>query len=535
MITMSGLASRLLGLLRDRMLASRFGAGDTMDVYYAAFRVPDLIYNFIVLGALSAAFIPVFSSLISKKKEGGEKTEEGIKDNEEAQKLVNGVLNIGIFFIVLLSVIFAVFAPLLMKLITPGFSPEKSDMASMFTRIMFLSPLFLGISGIFGGILTSFRRFVIYSLAPIMYNLGIIFGIFFFVDFWGPIGLAWGVVFGAALHMLIQYPAVRNLGFRYKNIFIESFKNSHIKEIFTLMIPRIMGISINQINLFVITIFASTLAGGSLAIFNFAQNLQSVALGIFGVSFAIAVFPVLSSLAAQEEKNKFVETFSSTFRQIIFFVVPTSVFMFMLRAQIVRVVLGSGKFDWEDTILTFECLGIFVVSLFAQSTIPLLARAFYALHDTKNPFFIALVAEAVNIILVVVLIKEFQIVGLAIAFSTASILQMILLFFFLRRKTTNLDEKNIAISFSKVSLAAILAGGAIQLAKTKVASLVDIDTFLGIFVQLSLSAIVGIFVFSLASYALKSEEFFNFKRSLTKKIFKAKKVIIEGTSDVSGV
>jgi putative peptidoglycan lipid II flippase len=534
-ITASGLASRLLGLVRDRMLASRFGAGDTMDVYYAAFRIPDLIYNFIVLGALSAAFIPVFSSLISKKKNGGENSEEELKNNEEAQNLVNGMLNISIFFIIILSLVLAIFAPVLMNFITPGFSPEKNNLVVMFTRIMFLSPLFLGISGIFGGVLTSFRRFVIYSLAPILYNLGIIFGILFFVDFWGPIGLAWGVVLGAVLHMLIQYPAVRNLGFRYKYIFWESFKNSQVRKVFLLMIPRIMGISISQINLFVITIFASTLAGGSLAIFNFAQNLQSVALGIFGVSFAIAVFPVLSSLAAQEERGKFIDTFSSTFRQIIFFVVPMSVFIFVLRAQIVRVVLGSGKFDWEDTILTFECLGIFVISLFAQSTIPLLARAFYALRDTKNPFFIALAAEAVNILLVLALINRFEIIGLAIAFSVTSVLQMVLLFIFLHKKLKNLDEKNIAISFGKVLLASALAGGAIQLVKTKVAMMLDIDTFIGIFLQLSLSSIVGVVIFSLTSYAVKLEEFFNFKNSLTRKIFRAKKVIVEGTSDVSGV
>jgi putative peptidoglycan lipid II flippase len=147
--------------------------------------------------------------------------------------LVNGILNIVIFFIISLSVVFAIFAPLLMKLITPGFSPEKMAMTVTFTRIMFLSPLFLGISGIFGGVLTSFKRFFIYSLAPIFYNLGIILGILFLVDFWGPIGLAWGVVLGALLHMMVQYPAVRNLGFRYQRIFKEAFKNNYIKKIYS--------------------------------------------------------------------------------------------------------------------------------------------------------------------------------------------------------------------------------------------------------------------------------------------------------------
>ncbi|HCP08889.1 MAG TPA: murein biosynthesis integral membrane protein MurJ, partial [Candidatus Moranbacteria bacterium] len=188
-ITVAGLASRTLGLLRDRFLASTFGAGDTLDVYYAAFRIPDLIYNLLILGALSAAFIPVFTGLISKDQK------------EDAWKAANGILNLSIFFIIIVSLILAVFAPYLMKVITPGFPAEKMEMVVSFTRIMFLSPLFLGISGIFGGILTSYKRFLIYSIAPILYNLGIIFGVLVLVRFMGPIGLAWGVVLGAFLHM----------------------------------------------------------------------------------------------------------------------------------------------------------------------------------------------------------------------------------------------------------------------------------------------------------------------------------------------
>jgi putative peptidoglycan lipid II flippase len=534
-ITLSGLASRLLGLLRDRLLASRFGAGDTLDVYYAAFRVPDLVYNFIILGALSAAFIPVFTSLIFKNKKG-EDTLSDAPEKQEAWEVVNGILNISIFFILLISVIFFTFAPFLMKLITPGFSPEKMDLVIKFTRVMFFSPLLLGISGIFGGVLTSFRRFFVYSLAPIFYNLGIILGILFFVNFWGPIGLAWGVVFGSFLHMLVQYPAVRNLGFKHKKTFFASFKNKHVKEVFLLMIPRVLGIAVNQVNLLVITIFASMLASGSLAIFSFAQNLQGVVLGIFGSSFAIAVFPVLSSLAAPKDRDDFVSAFSNTFRQIIFFVIPLSVFIFVLRAQIVRVVLGSGNFDWEDTILTFECLEIFAFSLFAQSTVPLLARAFYSLHDTKTPFYIALIVEATNILAVLSLIGRFKVVGLAMAFSLASVLQMVLLFIFLQKKLGGLDRKNIFISFLKIGLASFLAGAAIQLVKSKVGFLVNIDTFPGIFFQLCLSFVIGVLVFSLTSYVLKSEEFFNFKNSLANRIFRSRRVVIEeSTSDVSGV
>ena len=244
-ITIFGLASRLLGLVRDRFLASTFGAGDTLDVYYAAFRIPDLVYNLIILGALSAAFIPVFTSLISTEKD------------EEAWEMANGILNLAIFFIIILALILAIFAPFIMKIITPGFSEDKMADVVKFSRIMLLSPLLLGISGIFGGILTSFKRFLIYSIAPIFYNIGIIVGIVVFSRFLGPIGLAWGVVFGALLHMLIQYPAAKKLGFKGSLDIWKSFKNIHIRKVFHLMVPRTLGIAVNQVNLLIITIFAS--------------------------------------------------------------------------------------------------------------------------------------------------------------------------------------------------------------------------------------------------------------------------------------
>ena len=522
-ITLAGLASRMLGLVRDRFLASTFGAGDTLDVYYAAFRIPDLIYNLLILGALSAAFIPVFTSLVSRDEE------------KKAWELASGIMNIAIFFIIILSVIFAIFAPFIMKIITPGFPPEKMEQVVYFTRIMFLSPLFLGISGIFGGILTSFKRFLIYSLAPIFYNLGIIIGVLFFVKFWGPIGLAWGIVLGAFLHMATQYPAARNLGFRHSWSFLVHLSNKEVRKVFVLMIPRTLGIAISQINLLVITIFASTLAAGSLAVFSFAQNLQSVPLGIFGISFSIAVFPTLSHFAAKGDNTNFIASFSQTFRQILFFVIPTSVFILLLRAQLVRVVLGAGKFDWEDTNLTFACLGILSASLFAQSVVPLLARSFYAMHDTKTPFYIAIASEAVNIGTVLLLIGKFELLSLAIAFSLSSIVQMMLLLFWLRTKYDNLDDKRIVSAIVKISLATVGSGIGIQGAKYVIGRIVNMDTFLGVFTQLSVSAIIGVLIFIGICYTIKLEEFMNFKNSLSKRLFKGKKEIIEDTGEVSGI
>lgn len=522
-ITVAGLLSNLLGLVRDRMLASTFGAGDTLDVYYAAFRVPDLIYNLLILGAMSAAFIPVFTGLRSQD------------NDEEAWKLTNGIMNLALLFIVLVSAVCAIFAPFLMKLLTPGFSPEKIESVVLFTRIMFLSPILLGISGIMGGVLTSMKHFVVYSVAPLLYNIGIIFGIAVLVRFLGPVGLAWGVVFGALMHMLLQYVTVRKLGYQHNWEFVSAWKNKNVRKVFTLMLPRMTGIAISQFNLMIITIFASTLAAGSLAVFNFSQNLASVPFSVFGISFSIAVFPTLAALAAKDEKEKFVQAFSETFRQILFFVIPLSVFMIVLRAQIVRVVLGAGKFDWEDTILTFQCLGILAFSLFAQSAVQLLARSFYALQDTKTPFYIAIVVEAINIITVVLLIGHVQILSLAIAFSLANIVQMFLLLFFLRARFDNLDDKNIIKSLSKIAVASVVAGVGIQITKYLVASFANLDTFVGVFAQLVISLIVGFAIFIGISYLLKLEEFILFRDSFTRKIFKNKQIILESTEEVSGI
>jgi len=522
-ITIAGLASRVLGLFRDHFLASTFGAGDVLDAYDAAFRVPDLIYNFLILGALSAAFIPVFTNLISQDKD------------DEAWDLANGVMNLAVFFIVIVSLICFAFAPFLMRVITPGFPPEKIDLVVRFTRIMFLSPLFLGLGGIVGGILTSYKRFLIYSIAPIFYNVGIIFGVLVLVRFMGPIGIAWGVVLGAFLHLAVQLPAAKNLGFRYVPAIRKYFSNKDVRHVGKLMIPRTLGIAVTQANLFIITIFASTLNAGTLAIFSFAQNLQSVPLGIFGVSFAIAVFPTLSSLATKDKEKDFVSAFSETFRQILFFVIPLSIFMLILRAQIVRVTLGSGKFDWEDTTLTFECLGIFVLSLFAQSVIPLLTRTFYAMQNTKTPFYIAIASEVVNIGAVLLLIGKYDILGLTIAFSLSNLFQMFFLLFALRMKFEYLDDKKIISSISKIAAASFSAGIGVQIFKYIVAGLVDMDTFMGVFLQLTISAGVGLIIFSVICQIMSLEEYMRFKKSFTARIFKARKVITEDMGEVSGI
>jgi len=520
-IAVAGILSRLLGLFRDRILAAKFGAGDTLDIYYAAFRVPDLIYNLLILGALSAAFIPVFTGLLAHEKK------------DDAWKLANGLLSFAISVLIVICLFFAIFMPYLMKLITPGFPAEKLQGAIQLTRIMFLSPIFLGISGIFGGILNSMKRFLIYSLAPIFYNLGIIAGAVFLFPLLGISGLAWGVVLGAFLHMLVQYPTVKMSGFRFRAVF--DFKNPHLKKVLTLMVPRTMGLAVTQVNLLIVTIIASTLTAGSLAIFNFANNLQSFPLGIFSIPFALAVFPVLSHAAAKKDLRVFVGSFSQTFRQILFFVIPSTVLILVLRAQIVRVILGSGRFDWDDTIMTFQALAIFSVSLFAQGLVPLLARSFYAWHNTKIPFVTGIASEAVNLGLAIFLSRRFGVLGLVWAFSIASMVNMFLLFFILRAKLGRLDDRNIISTTAKISLAAIAAGAVAQLAKYFVSFSLNLDTFRGIFLQLIVASATGLAAYFAASHHLKLPELQSVKRLISTSFLRSKQSLPEDPTEASGI
>lgn len=531
LVALSSLVSRFLGIFRDRILAGEFGAGETLDIYYAAFRVPDIIFNLLVLGALSAGFIPIFSSLLKSGLSVDAKKSRS--ENKEAWLLASNILNLLALVLVVLCSLGVLLAPWLVKIIVPGFSPEKQELTASLTRVMFLSPLFLGISSVFGGVLQSFKRFFVYSLSPILYNIGIIVGALFFVPIWGVHGLSWGVVLGALLHMLVQIPMIYKLGFSYKP-FVD-LSDKLLRKISLMMIPRTLSLATAQINLLVVTILASRLDDGSLAVFNFANNLQSFPIGIFGISFAVAAFPVLSKHAF--DKKKLVLNFSLVFRQILFFVVPTTIILLALRAQIVRVVLGTGQFAWQDTISTIDTLGFFAISLFAQATIPLLVRVYYARHNSKTPFYIGMVAVLINIALSLYLPgllvsketidasgllileqKTLGVAGLALAFSIANIFNFIVLWIALRLEIGEMDEEKILLSSLKFSASAIAAGITVQGTKLLVWPYIDMSKTLGVLSQGAAAGLSGILVYLAFCSFLKSEEFFDFWQSIKRRL-----------------
>lgn len=495
----ASLVSKVLGVFRDRVLAGVFGAGDTLDAYYAAFRLPDTIYGLLILGALSAGFIPIFTEYLFKR-------DDEAKD--DAWRLVNEL--VGILGAILLAVTAAmvVFAPWLVPAITPGFHGDKLALTIQLSRIMFASTFLMGLSAVMGGVLQGTKRFFAFAIAPIFYNLGIIIGALVFVRFWGPLGLAAGVVLGAVLHLVSQYLPVCGLGYKLRPRFTTA--DNGVKSIAKLSGPRILSLAVTQIDLTVATIIASTLASGSVSVMNFANNLQSVPYSFIGVSYAVAAYPSLTRLAVKKDKESFIANVNGVARQILFFVVPVAIIFLLLRAQVVRLVLGTGRFDWTDTVRTADALALFAISIAFQSVAPLLIRAFYALKDSTTPLLIGMVTVATDIIGNLLLSKSMGVPGLALAFSIASGVQVALLWVTLRLKLGTLNESILVGSLAKMTVAAVPMALAIQLTKNFLGTHIGLNTVIGVFVQLAVSALVGLAVYLGMAYLLKSEEIKSF-------------------------
>ena len=523
-LAISYLLSAVLGLFRDLLLAGTFGAGNELDIYYTAFTVPDFIALILIFGAISAAVIPIFSSYLLKSK-------------EEAFKYVSTLLNVFLGFLIIICVILIFLTPFIISLIAPGFSGEKREMAVLLMRIMFLSPIILGASNMISGILQVFHRFLVTALAPLMYNLGIIIGILFFVPKFGLAGLAWGVVFGGILHLSIQLPAFFFSGFRYKPDF--NFKDPGVLKTIKLMVPRSLGLGAGQLNTIATTAIASTLMAGSIAVFNLANNLSSILVNAIAVSVSTASFPSMSIAFLKEDGEDFLRKFSGIFRQIIFLTLPISILLLILRAQIVRVILGVGRFGWGDTKLTTACLGILALNLIAQAFIIFLSKTFYAAHNTKIPAIISGLTVAFNIALSLFLVwllnisepfnfflqnllrlggvKNVGVIGLALAYSITAILEAGFLLYMFCKKFPKLKLKEISDSFYKTLIATVIMAIFAILTRQLLGTFGNLQTFWGVFLQLVLSGIVAVLIYVGAAFILKSEELKTITDSLIKK------------------
>ncbi len=516
-VGIASLVADVVGVLRDHILASTFGAGDILDAYYAAFRLPDLLYSLVILGALSAGFIPIFAEYLETKRK------------EEAWAVAEGVLSvIGVTMMVICGVLI-IFAPYIVPLTVPNFTPEKLQTTIELTRIMALSPLFLGLSAVMGGVLQATKRFLAFSLAPVLYNTGIIFGAVVLVPHFGLKGLAYGVVLGAFLHLITQASVAVKLGLRH--VRMPSLRSEPVRRILKLMGPRTAGIAVAQVNLVILLSLASALPAGSIAVFNLANNLQSFPVSVFGISFAVAAFPGLARAAGAKREEEFRATLSSAARKITFFLIPSTVGFILLRAQIVRLVLGAGLFSWDDTARTANVLGIFALSILAQSLVALLARTFYAIQDTWTPLLSAIVSEAFNITLALLLRGPLGIVGLAVAFTASSCLNLAILWWLLYFKKGALSQGGFAISFAKTLAASLALFGFGWPVRQFFGTIFPLSTFWQVALQAAGTVLAGGVAFLIVAFLLKSEELKEFIAALQRKWFK-KIPLIVGADEV---
>lgn len=438
------LASAILGLIRKRLYASIITPGPELDVFFAAFRLPDLIFQFLIAGTLNAAFIPIFSSYIAKH------------DRQKTWEFVSSILNIAGITFSIIAIVFFIFARPFSAIIGPGFTPEQTELLVRLMRILLVAPILLGISSFVAGTLQSFKRFFLPFFSPVIYNLGTIFGIIFLYPLFGIEGAAWGVVIGAVGHFIIQLPALFHIGFRYRPVI--RFDDVYFVKMLKLSLPRTFGSGIEQIKSVVLINLASFLRPGSISFFDLGQSIANVPLSILGYSLAQASFPQFASLYAKNDIPNLKKTFSSSFNQILFFIMPVSVFLVVLKIPVVRLIYGAGDFTWDDTVLTSWVVALFGIGIFAQALNGLMFRLLYAMHETKMPVVLALVSMAVSLVTAFVMLFGFgwkDVRGLALAVTVGALIEFIILIVALVRRGL-IDPRSFLITPIKILLCSLL-------------------------------------------------------------------------------
>ena len=501
LLGLASLASQLLGLGRDRLLAARFGAGAELVIYYAAFRVPDLLY--VSLGSFISAGIII--PFVVRYLTAG--------DRVATQAFFSRLLSVFGLAMILASAVAYWLMPRLGPLVVPGFDAAATAAWVALARVILWSPLLLGLSNLLGSFTQSLRKFFIFALSPLFYNLGIIGGILFFYPRFGLVGLAWGVALGAALHLAIQLPTLFHHDLRPRLTL--AFDWRELRQLFAISLPRTLALSASQLVTMVLVAFASLLAAGSIAVFNFAFALQSIPLAIIGVSYSVAAFPTLARLFSAGERADFVAYLSRAAGSILFWTLPLAALLIVLRAQIVRVVLGAGRFSWTDTRLTAAALALFAVSVAAQCLSLLFIRGYYAGGQTKKPLLINLVSSAVTVGLALsvgywlpglpfgrqfwgALVRVDEVAGatvlaLPLVFSIGAILNAVWFWFAFERDFGSYPATLLATGRQSL-LGAFFAGLAAYLTLRVLALPLDTATLVGIFSQGFLAGLVGLAV-----------------------------------------
>ncbi len=463
---------QIIGLLRRILVAQAFGAGAELDAFIAANRVSETLFNLVAGGALGSAFIPTFAGLLAKD------------EKKSAWKLASAIANWVALVLGLLAALAAIFAPQIVRYaLAPGFSanPEQFALTVTLLRIQLFSAILFGLSGLVMGILNSHQVFLIPALTPSMYQLGMIFGVLVLAPKMGIYGLAWGVVIGALFHLVLQIPALFKVnrppalkdippfsgkmgGMRGAYSFTLGIGDANVGEVIRLMGPRLLGVAVVQLNFWVNTWLASRMAAGSVAGIEYGFALMLMAQVAIAQSIATAAMPTFAKQYALGKLDEVRNSLAATIRGVLFLSIPASVGLIILRVPLITLLYQRGEFDSRSTEIVAWALLWYAVGLVGHSVMEILARAFYALHDTKTPVLVGIGAMSLNIVFSIAFAALFEQIGwmphggLALANSLATALEMVLLIILMRKRLGGIDGANIARGFGQATLAALGMG-----------------------------------------------------------------------------
>lgn len=486
--------SRFIGFIREMLSAKIFGRGAATDAFFAAFTIPDVMYYLLVGGALSSAFIPVFTEYLAKDQE------------KEGWEAASTFINVALILLASCTILGVIFAPVLAPLVAYDFKGARLELLIKLMRFMFPGVFCTAVAGLQMGILNSYRHFFAPTMGPIVYNIGIIFGAVVLGHRYGVAGMAAGVVIGACTNVLTQFPFVfaRNKGYKLKI----DLSNPGYRRMIRLMLPTLIGLSVTQINLVINQNFASGLSEGSITALRYANRLMQLPLGIFAMGISQAIFPTLTRQVASGAMDSYKRTFTLGIRGVFFITLPAAVGLIVLRVPLVKLLFQHGAFTYQDTLATSVALAYYSIGLLAASTIQVMTRVFYAIHDTATPVKTGIAMVVLNFFLNLGFIRFTHLdhAGLALAFSIDGTVNMLLLLYILNRKIGGYDIKALAVTISKGLLAALAMGVVVYFTSRGISNIIDVNSLHNLFIQVMVSVAVGGSVYGMAAYLMKMEE-----------------------------
>ncbi|HET7645117.1 MAG TPA: murein biosynthesis integral membrane protein MurJ [Candidatus Limnocylindria bacterium] len=493
-LTVAALASRLLGWIRLVVIGSQFGASREVDAYFAAFRIPDAIFQLVVAGALSAALIPVFQSYRARGQDA------------EAWELASSVINLVLIGLAGLSLLMVIFAPVFVPIVAPGFDAPTTELTIRMTRVMLLSPVLIGMGAVVTGILNSYQQFTVPAIAPLLYNIAIILAAIVLAPIMGVEGLAVGVAVGSLAHLVVQLPNLARVGQRYD--LTVSLRHPGVRRVAWLMGPRTLGLAAGQLNFLVSTVLASGLPEGSLTAYNYAFQLSQLPVGVVGVSIAVALFPTMSQDAALGRIGEIRRQVANAIRVLVFVAAPLTAIMVVLRGPLTSVFYQYGLFGQSATDRTASTLLFFSLGLVGHIVVHVLTRAFYAMQDTRTPVLWAIVAVAINVPLMAALVGPMGVEGLALALSISAVLEVIGLLWSLHRRIESVEAatigRSLARAFVAAAAAALLMFGGLTLVEGSLAGW--LENPVGRLLALVVLSSAGIAIFLIVAAALRAPE-----------------------------